>query len=144
TQAAAARAPTGWGWSLSPRAGGRVELPSSPCPVARPAAGSVLQARWVPSSVPLAATRKGRGLSSLVARRARRQVMTGGFEFFAPRLDGFLTAEQMNRQPTRRSSPRSGGGHDRRVARGGHQDLAPGRGAAATAAGRHPSLVRWA
>ena len=27
--------------------------------------------------------------------------MTGGFGFFAPRLDGFLTAEQMNRQPTR-------------------------------------------
>jgi hypothetical protein len=25
--------------------------------------------------------------------------MTGGFGFFAPRLDGFLTAEQMNRQP---------------------------------------------
>jgi Ribonuclease G/E len=24
--------------------------------------------------------------------------MTGGFGFFAPRLDGFLTAEQMNRQ----------------------------------------------
>ena len=32
--------------------------------------------------------------------------MTGGFGFFAPRLDGFLTAEQMNRQPTRRSSAR--------------------------------------
>ena len=28
--------------------------------------------------------------------------MTGGFGFFAPRLDGFLTAEQMNRQPARR------------------------------------------
>jgi hypothetical protein len=27
--------------------------------------------------------------------------MTGGFGFFAPRLDGFLTAEQMNRQPAR-------------------------------------------
>jgi hypothetical protein len=35
--------------------------------------------------------------------------MTGGFGFFAPRLDGFLTAEQMNRQPTRRSSPGTGG-----------------------------------
>ena len=30
--------------------------------------------------------RKGRGLSSLVVRRARRQLMTGGFGFFAPRL----------------------------------------------------------
>jgi hypothetical protein len=30
-----------------------------------------------------------------------RQVMTGGFGFFALRLDGFLTAEQMNRQPAR-------------------------------------------
>jgi hypothetical protein len=30
--------------------------------------------------------------------------MTGGFGFFAPRLDGFLTAEQMNRQPARLSS----------------------------------------
>jgi hypothetical protein len=59
----------------------------------------VLQARRVPSSVPLVATLKGCGLSSLVARRARRQVMTGGFGFFAPRLDGFLTAKQMNRQP---------------------------------------------
>jgi hypothetical protein len=27
--------------------------------------------------------------------------MTGGFGFFAPRLDGFLTAQQMNRQPAR-------------------------------------------
>ena len=27
--------------------------------------------------------------------------MTGGFGFFAPRLDGFLTAEQMNGQPAR-------------------------------------------
>jgi hypothetical protein len=27
--------------------------------------------------------------------------MTGGSGFFAPRLDGFLTAEQMNRQPAR-------------------------------------------
>jgi hypothetical protein len=27
--------------------------------------------------------------------------MTGGFGFFAPRLDGFFTAEQMNRQPAR-------------------------------------------
>ena len=27
--------------------------------------------------------------------------MTGGFGFFAPRLDGFLTAEQLNRQPAR-------------------------------------------
>jgi hypothetical protein len=27
--------------------------------------------------------------------------MTGGFGFFAPRLDGFLTAEQMNQQPAR-------------------------------------------
>jgi hypothetical protein len=40
-------------------------------------------------------------LSSLVVRRARRQVMPGGFGFFAPRLDGFLTAEHMNRQPAR-------------------------------------------
>jgi hypothetical protein len=61
----------------------------------------VLQARRVPSSVSLFAARKGRGLSSLVVRRARRQLMTGGFGFFAPRLDGFLTAEQMNRQPAR-------------------------------------------
>ena len=28
-------------------------------------------------------------------------MMTGGFGFFAPRLDGFLTAEQMNQQPAR-------------------------------------------
>ena len=27
--------------------------------------------------------------------------MTGGFGFFAPRLDGFLSAEQMNRQAAR-------------------------------------------
>jgi hypothetical protein len=27
--------------------------------------------------------------------------MTGGIGFFAPRLDGFLTPEQMNRQPAR-------------------------------------------
>jgi hypothetical protein len=27
--------------------------------------------------------------------------MTGGSGFFAPRLDGFLTAEQMNQQPAR-------------------------------------------
>jgi hypothetical protein len=30
--------------------------------------------------------------------------MTGGFGFFAPRLDGFLTAEQMNQQAARLST----------------------------------------
>jgi hypothetical protein len=98
--------------------------------------GVVLQARRVSSSVSLFAARKGRGLSSLVVRRARRQAMTGGFGFFAPRLDGFLTAEQMNRQPARlciveqQEERRS----DRRVSRGGHRSPSPGGGTAATRA----------
>src|SRR5215218_4901236 len=69
--------------------------------------------------------------------------MIGGFGFFAPRLDGFLTAEQMNRQPARLRTVRywEERGSGRGVSGGGHRSPSPGGGTAATAAGRYPRLV---